>query len=174
MPKRVYTRRFRRVIFVIGPSICYVPLTRGLFSVIEVEDADLVSGRNWTADPSVLGNRYYARYRTPDGQQEHMHRVILGEPKGLDVDHKNGNGLDNRRMGNLRAATHRQNMCNMKRHKDNKTGFKGVFPYPNGFRARINVLGKRVDLGCFRTAEEAHAKYCAKALELHGEFARFE
>ncbi len=43
---------------------------------------------------------------------------------------------------------------------NNKTGFKGVYPRPNGrFRAIIFLFSKRINLGDFNTAEEAAEVY---------------
>ena len=97
----------------------------------------------------------------------------MGEWPPLDVDHVDGDGLNNR-WRNLREATVSQNLANARRRKDNTSGYKGVFRYPMGFRARIYVGGKTLHLGCRATAEEAHALYVAAARRHFGEFARVE
>lgn len=96
-----------------------------------------------------------------------------GWPPNL-LDHRNRNPLD-RRIENLRAATHSQNICNTAPRRDSKTGIKGVYRRnKNSFRAAIMLNGKRTSLGDFRTLDAAAAAYRKAALELHGEFARFE
>lgn len=93
------------------------------------------------------------------------------EPVAL-VDHKNGNGLDNK-WANLRAATHGQNNSNRKKTKANTTGYKGVSLDKQGFiRASITYNKKTYYLGRYDTMKEAHAAYSEAAIALHGEFAR--
>jgi hypothetical protein len=174
MPRGIFPRSIRPVMFVIGPSIAYVPLTQGKFALIEAEDCSLVNGKKWYASFIKDNCGYRAAHRISDKEHLLMHRLIMGATGSAEIDHKNCNSLDNRRHGNLRFSTRGQNMANIRRHRDNKSGFKGVFPYPYGFRARIMRSGKMIDLGCFRTAQEAHSAYCLKARELFGEFARFE
>jgi hypothetical protein len=91
-------------------------------------------------------------------------------PEG-DVDHANCIKSDNR-LANLRACSRSQNMANMGRRKDNSSGFKGVSPHRDKWSAEVSFERKRFYLGLFDTPEAAHAAYCAKAQELHGEFAR--
>jgi hypothetical protein len=52
-------KRARQVIVPIGPGIAYVELTRGMFSIIDAIDADIVSANNWHAMP--CRNTFYAR-----------------------------------------------------------------------------------------------------------------
>jgi hypothetical protein len=91
------------------------------------------------------------------------------------VDHKDGN-KDNNALSNLRLATASENNWNRRTNKKfSSTGLKGAHRYSDGrgFRAEIRRHGRRINLGNFKTAEEAHAAYCRAAEELHGEFARF-
>ena len=90
-------------------------------------------------------------------------------PEGQ-VDHINQVKADNR-IANLRVATHAENMQNRKPYKTNSTGLRGVYrrkTQPDHlFYAAIKVNRKTINLGAFRTAEEAHAAYCAAAARLH-------
>ena len=102
------------------------------------------------------------------------HRLIwlmmTGEWPEHEVDHVNGDGADNRWL-NLRAATRSQNSVN--RRYRNNTGYRGVRRLPNGnYRARIKTSNKRIELGTFATAEEAHEAYKRAAIKYHGPFAR--
>lgn len=63
-------------------------------------------------------------------------------------------------------------MANAKRRRDCIYP-KGVHKYRNKFGAAISKGGQHIFLGCFDTQAEAHAAYCAKAVEIYGEFARF-
>lgn len=89
-------------------------------------------------------------------------------PNG-DLDHINGDGLDNR-IENLRIVSHRMNMENRHQpHKNNKCGFMGVYKEKKckSFRAVIKVNGKNNHLGSFASAEEAHFAYLAAKRMLH-------
>lgn len=104
-----------------------------------------------------------------------LHRWLLDAPKGTYVDHINGNGLDNRRC-NLRLCTANQNQYNVGIQVRNISGFKGVgwFSPTKMWRARLQVDGKRIHLGWFRTAEAARDAYLKAVHVHHGEFARLD
>ena len=93
-------------------------------------------------------------------------------PENL-IDHKDGNGLNNRWV-NLRPATKRQNAANTGAPRNNTSGFKGVslLKKTGRYRAYITQDGRQRSLGNYDTAEAAHAAYAAAAAEVYGEFAR--
>lgn len=97
---------------------------------------------------------------------------MTGEWPVSKVDHKDGNPGNNA-WANLRPATHKQNMRNCKKHRGGNP-LKGAFYDKrrkiNPWRAQIRVDGRTYYLGCFATAEDAHAAYCATAKKIHGEF----
>lgn len=90
-----------------------------------------------------------------------------------EVDHINGVRDDNRWV-NLRIVTRPQNGLNRKIYNTNTSGHKGVNWHVKlgKWRARIQVRGRRIALGCFATKEEASAAYKAAEAEYFGEFAR--
>jgi len=92
-------------------------------------------------------------------------------PSGV-LDHKDGY-RDNNAINNLRPATLSQNGGNMRRHRDNVSGFKGACfeKRSRKWRGTIVINGKQRHLGLFATAEEAHAAYVRAAIETFGEFA---
>ena len=101
-----------------------------------------------------------------------MHRFIIGAPKGVLVDHKNGDGLDNRRE-NLRFCSASQNQMNRGKTVRNKTGFKGVFWGSNHrWQAQISCCGIKFHLGSWTDPEDAAAIYDIAAQQFHGKFAR--
>ena len=148
-----------------------VPLTRGMVALIDDIDADRVLRLKWSVHAS-RGGKFYARHAwIEDGVWKHvkMHRFILGlGPRRPYVDHKNGNGLDNRRE-NIRIATHSQNLTNSGGY--GRLGFKGVTDKGSSYVATINRDGERIYLGTYDKAEDAARIYDAAALMVHGEFA---
>ncbi|MDR6393480.1 AP2 domain-containing protein [Paraburkholderia phenoliruptrix] len=151
-----------------------IQLPHGSVAIVDDEDFDRVNSYRWY----MTGNGYARTNKNVGGLQRGMamHRFILEIQTGDEriVDHIDGNRLNNQKA-NLRICTHAQNLRNQKRRRDNTTGYKGVtFDVKAGrFHAQIRNNGARKHLGHFDTAEEAHAAYCAAALELHGEFANF-
>ena len=157
-------------------DVAYVPLTHGYEAIIDAADVPLVEVKNWYA--SVRLNTSYARSNVTNGtERSHVfiHNFLMGNSKGLFVDHIDGDGLNNRRC-NMRFATHAQNMRNARIRCDSTTGFKGTnFHKQSGkWMARIRVNDKSNYLGLFTSPEEAHAAYCAASEKYHGEFGRTE
>ena len=104
------------------------------------------------------------------------HRIIWKMVYGEDVpelDHEDTDGTNNR-IGNLRRATHHQNMQNQSRHAG-KSLPKGVTVCRRSgkFRADIYLDGHQKSLGRFDDPDLAHAAYC-QAAAARGEFARFD
>lgn len=141
-------------------------LTHGFVTLVDDEDFEWLSQWRWAARENQSGTFYAVRYQVHRVIQ--MHRVIMEAPKELEVDHKNGDALDNRRC-NLRLCTHQQNMHNRKLSKNNTSGYKGI-----SFRKRSQkwYASINVFIGSYDTSEEAARAYDTKAIELFGEFAK--
>lgn len=152
-------------------EVAYIALGGGLEAIIDATDVRLVEKEAWRATFPSNGIQYAAFWG--EFSRVFLHRLLMPPPQGLSVDHINGNPLDNRRS-NLRVATHAQNMANRKSHKNNTSGFRGVYRAKNRYRAEIKHQGKKIRLGSFATAEEAGAAYSCAAKELFGEFFRSE
>lgn len=155
-------------------DIAYVPLSQGFEAVIDASDVPLVLNRSWYVQKSQNTN-YAMSGVKKNGKRttELMHRLIAMPPKDMEVDHIDGDGLNNRRS-NLRCATKSQNQRNSRRNCLNTSGFKGVHWYESKRRwqAQIMLNKKQHHLGYFKTAEEAHSAYVAASERLHGEFGR--
>lgn len=132
------------------------------FATVSQEDYAAVSQHRWSLVPSP--STEYASARI-GGRNVYMHRFVMGEPDGV-IDHKNRDGLDNRRE-NLRVCTQSQNIAASKT-RPSKSGARGVHRHGRKWRA---VLSKNDYVGSFDTIEEAIAARNAAALARWGEFA---
>jgi hypothetical protein len=99
---------------------------------------------------------------------------MTGEWPENEIDHKNTDESDCR-WSNLRQATRGQNSMNRGVSVRNKIGLKGVCwdTATKSWEMQINANGVCYRKKGFITPEAAHAHYIEKAIELHGEFARF-
>jgi AP2 domain len=102
-----------------------------------------------------------------------LHRVIVSASSSDQVDHENGNGLDNRRH-NLRHATVRKNSHNVPSHRDSTSRFKGVcwVTKQKRWQAQIYYNGKNINLGVFDDEEIAAMVYDLAAIKNFGSYAR--
>lgn len=110
-----------------------------------------------------------------DGESYFCHRLawlyMHGNPIPEIIDHKNGNGADNR-IENLRAASPLQNTGNRKPLSTNSLGIKGVRKRGKRFQALITIEDKQISLGYFDDPQQANDVYMKAALSRFGEFAR--
>jgi hypothetical protein len=153
-----------------------IPLTRGFVALVDDEDYEAVSQFKWFLTA-------YGRYTTKDskmvnrvrGKRMYMHRFLWnrwGFPSAPQLDHVNGDGLDNRKC-NLRPATVSQNMSNSAFRSHNTSGYRGVSEHNKGsWQAYVRIGKKKKHLGLFCSAESAARVYDAWAKEAYQDFAR--
>lgn len=146
-----------------------IPLSQGKFAIVDPEDFEWLSQRRWYCNKGYA----YTTNKIGDRRYENiaMHRLILEAPKGVDVDHANGNPLDNRRV-NIRFCTQAQNNCNQRSapKRQNKTSkFKGVCWNPRR-QKWVAKLGNNI-VAAFDSELEAAKAYDAAARFHYGEFA---
>lgn len=139
--------------------------------VAEVDDADaeLVRPHRWHV--LRVGRNVYATAHLPGKPRGlYLHRLVMQARKDQEVDHRDGNGLNNHRA-NLRIASKAQNQHN--RHNTvGASRFVGVSPSKGGrWRAYINLDGRQKHLGVFATEEAASEAHHRAAVEAWGEFA---
>lgn len=171
LPTLITSEKRVRPIDVDG-DIARVPLTQGKFAVIDAADAAEVGRFNWSA---IEDNRTFYAKAYIDGRSIPLHQFLMGLCEGKNPDHRDNDGLNNRRS-NLRFATLSQNQANKRRSVNNRSGYKGVHEAniraPKRWRASITKAGKFTSLGYFYSPEEAARAYDKAACALHGEFAR--
>lgn len=95
--------------------------------------------------------------------------LVYGAWPENEIDHINGIRDDNRAI-NLRKANRMENAANINNPRPNKTGYQGVWPVNGRFSSMIRISGKRVYLGCFGTAIEAHLAFVEASKKLKGTF----
>jgi len=149
-----------------------IPLSQGFVALADDVDADQVEAWKWHA--SRRGNALYAarNVRRGDGsvRLQYLHRFLMDPPPGIDVDHIDGDPLNNRRS-NLRLATRQENLRNGRNRQVGASGFRGVRRLSGCWQARLWDGTRFMRLGCFDTPEEAAVAFDAAVKRLHGEFA---
>lgn len=145
-----------------------IHLIRDKYALVDDEAYDWLSQINWHYHHSTYYTEYAYCYPKIDGKRVRilMHRLILDAPKGMEVDHINQNGLDNR-LENIRIATRSQNNANRVSCRNSSSPYKGVCKTPNGWVA--NSFGQY--LGLFRNEKDAALAYNSFALKKMGSFA---
>jgi hypothetical protein len=139
-----------------------ITLTQGKVALIDDEDYALVSQHKWYAVMFLSGNWYAATNTSQKlGKRKilYMHRLIMEAKFGQEIDHKDGDSLNNKRE-NLQFCTRKQNQWN--RHS---IKCLGVDKNGNRWRARMRTNGKQSSLGNFATKEEAIEAYQKAAKE---------
>jgi hypothetical protein len=156
-----------------------VQLTKGHVALVDDDDYAWLKCHGWVSTTTGGGRVRAGRWVREDGRRRfvYMYRQILEMhgllPDGHEVDHLNGNTLDNRKA-NLRACTRSENLRNRSGSRLSKTGAKGVSwnATNRNWNAQIGLNGRKKHLGTFSSLEDAKAAYDAAAKEHFGDFAR--
>jgi hypothetical protein len=148
---------------------CEIPLTKGLFAIVDESDYGWVNHWRWNAH---WGNGYIYAGRKSGEHTILMHRAIVAAQDGQVVDHRNHDTLDNRRE-NIRVCSQTQNLYNRSKAKNNTSGLIGVYWHKskNRWCAQIRDSGKRIHIGYFTDKVQAAIARDAMAKLIHGEFA---
>ncbi|HDZ37293.1 MAG TPA: hypothetical protein ENH62_03230 [Marinobacter sp.] len=151
-----------------------VVLTQGKVALVDDADFERVAAFKWYArQEKRRPHCWYATRSNGKNKTTYLHRFILDAPKGLDVDHKDWDGLNCQRA-NLRLATHSQNNMNRAIKAHNQTGFTGIdvhYRRPKPYRGRVQIKKKRIYTKSFSTLEEAVTARAELVRKFYGEFA---
>lgn len=150
----------------------YIKTTQGKYIAVDDEDYENLSRCNWYTTQGKYTFYAHGRLeRVGKSPLVLMHRLLMGEPEDMQVDHRDGNGLNNQRH-NLRICTNSQNAMNQRKTRGSSQ-YKGVSWYKAGSKwsAQIKWGGKLRHLG-YRDSEVECAKlYDKAAIEHFGEYA---
>lgn len=148
-------------------------LTRGQVAITDDVDFETLSLWKWYLSPEGYACRTGRKSEGVYKQRFYLHRQVMGVTDSLiEVDHVNGNRLDNRRC-NLRLCSKIENRRNKLLQVNSTSGYKGVsFRNATGkWQAKLKNLNKWICLGDFDTKEQAAIAYNEAALTHFGEFA---
>lgn len=146
-----------------------IKLVGGRTADIDISDYYKVSGYNWCiVDGRRTTNIYAGAYVSR--KLIYMHRLIRQPPDNMEIDHVDGNGLNNR-WTNLRIVTRSENAIN-KYYPVGESDYIGVYRSGNRWAAKTSKDGKQYYAGTFDTEEEAAHARDALALRIQGSFAK--
>lgn len=131
---------------------------------IDSEDSYILDYGLWSPDA-------YGYAENKNGKK--LHRLIMNAPKGMSIDHINGDKSDNRKS-NLRICTNSENLRNRGSQSNNTSGYKGVSwsKELKKWRTQICINKKHIHVGLFKDKIEAAKAYNEAAIKYHGEFAK--
>lgn len=150
-----------------------IPLTQGQFAIVDDGDYDWLMQWKWHAyrgKYTFYACRSTTRSRKAKRKLLSMHRTIMAIPRGREIDHRNHDGLDNRRC-NLRECSRAENQRNRLPEKGGTSKFKGTYWNKGKWQSVITCNGKYTYIGRYASEKDAAAAYNTKAKELFGEFA---
>jgi len=138
-------------------------------ALVDDEDYKILNQYKWH------NNIGYARTDIKDKDKwvsKLMHRLLIDVPDKMEIDHIDGNPLNNQKS-NLRLVTHQQNQMNSQKRKKTSSKYKGVTfdKWTGRWESYIGYNNKKIHLGRFKSEIDAAKAYNEKAKELYGEFA---
>lgn len=144
-----------------------IALTQGKVAVIDDADYEIIKKYSWNC-----GKAGYV-VTEKNGKSIYMHRLLLSAPNNFEVDHVDGDKLNNRRS-NLRICTRQQNERNKPKTHGLTSRYKGVswITKRHKWCAQIHINRRPIFLGYYDGEEDAAIAYNLAAEKLYGEFAR--
>jgi AP2 domain/HNH endonuclease len=153
----------------------HIELTQGKIAVVDDADYDSLCQHSWYYYKYAKENTGYAARMQwqPDKQYQRkvlMHREIMGDPPGQQIDHRDGDGLNNTRA-NLRIVSKHENNYNRRPNRQASSIYKGVYRRGQRWKAQIRVNGRGIQLGTFSDERQAARAYDDAARQYQGQFA---
>lgn len=154
-----------------------IKLTQNKFALVSDRDYYKLNKFKWYPDKGT--NTFYVVRNSKDIFGKHlkvrMHHDILGKFVGKEIDHKDGNGLNNQRS-NLRICSHSENQHNRNKYKCNTSGYKGVSWHKgkSKWSAQIRMSGVLIHLGDYTSKLKAYKAYCEACRKYHGKFSNIK
>jgi hypothetical protein len=149
----------------------FIPLTKNMCAMVDDDDYDDLMQHKWHASAKgTNGDKFYAysHLGSHNNERQSMQQYLM--PNAAEIDHCDGNGLNNQRH-NMRVCTRSQNVANA-RFRVGASGYRGVrLAYGGKFVAQLVHNNQHTHLGTFATAEEAARAWDEAAKTHHGEFA---
>lgn len=140
---------------------------RKLLVTVDDEDYALLEKLNWQVSKDNCVSTH-----SKVNNNRLIHRIIMNASADQEIDHIDGNRLNNQKS-NLRFVTSSQNKMNRGARSDSKSGYKGVSWHKqrNRWTSRIMVDGKYKYLGLFTDIKEAIRAYNDCAIKHYGGYA---
>jgi hypothetical protein len=143
-----------------------IPLNKGKSTLVDDEDYEMLVSYCYGWYCSKNGYAVMARGK-------YMHRLIMSDPQDGEIDHIDGDKLNNQKS-NLRIVNRSQNNYNAKPRKNASSKFKGVvwIKTRSRWQANIQIDGRVKYLGMFTDEIEAAKAYNEAAIQHHSEYAK--
>ncbi len=152
-----------------------IPLPGGHVLLVDVADLRLALGHTWAAKKNRHVFYAAAARRVGKGSPRtvYLHNLLMRPERGFIVDHRDGDGLNNRRT-NLRISTPTQNQQNARPRINKLSAYKGVTRCKGSkaWRAQIKVNKVLIVIGTYESEIDAAYAYDEAASRHFGDFAR--
>jgi hypothetical protein len=142
---------------------------------VDDEDFEELNKHRWFLSSYGYAGRMESIKECSGGKRKYIaiHRLVLNDPYSFDIDHIDGDKLNNQKY-NLRICTHQENLCNKFKCRNNTSGYKGVSfeKMTNKWVVYVSKNDKTIRIGAFTNKTDAARAYNEAAVKYYGEFAK--